>query len=311
MRHDQNYYKEWLVEWHRELLYIPFAPKNPFNSFGDKGQRIFMSKQRPLLIVCNLANEKETETALNNIQSRAFGHHKSDDAWRLNEQEEESKEEPGQDDRKKFLFKFGDDLRQDNLVLQFFKIMDRLWQSGGDDMRMMCYDVLETGFETGYIEFVDKSTVITDMHKAEGFFRGPFRERSVLNHFMANVATKEEFTKAKDTNEIKSRLQAYNKTFRYSLAGQCVATYVLGIRDRHPGNFMLQNMSGTFFHIDFGHFLGCGKVKLKFNRDREPFILSKELNYFLKNFCLIEARDVTDQQEPAGGDSSVIRTKAG
>ena len=90
-----------------------------------------------------------------------------------------------------------------------------------------------------------------------------------------------------------------------------MATYVLGIRDRHPGNFMLQNMSGTFFHIDFGHFLGCGKVKLKFNRDREPFILSKELNYFLKNFCLIEARDVTDQQEPAGGDSSVIRSKAG
>jgi len=59
------------------------------------------------------------------------------------------------------LFKYGDDLRQDNLVLQFFKIMDRLWQSSGDDMRMMCYDVMETGWETGFIEFIDKATVIT------------------------------------------------------------------------------------------------------------------------------------------------------
>ena len=43
-----------------------------------------MSKQRPLLICCNLANEKETETALNNIQSKAFGVHKSDESSQAN-----------------------------------------------------------------------------------------------------------------------------------------------------------------------------------------------------------------------------------
>lgn len=85
------------------------------------------------------------------------------------------------------------------------------------------------------------------------------------------------FTQASSKQEIEKRLKNYHSTFLSSLAGQCVATYVLGVRDRHPGNFMLHNPSGKFFHIDFGHFLGHGKKKNGFSRDREPFILSKEL----------------------------------
>ena len=65
-------------------------------------------------------------------------------------------------------------MRQDNLVLQFFKIMDRIWQAAGLDLSMVCYEVFESGFEKGYIEFVNPSRVITDMHKEKGYF-GPYQ----------------------------------------------------------------------------------------------------------------------------------------
>ena len=56
---------------------MPFAPKNPFSTFTDKGGKIFMSKKRPLLIVVHLANEQETERAIARINNTSFGYHKS------------------------------------------------------------------------------------------------------------------------------------------------------------------------------------------------------------------------------------------
>jgi phosphatidylinositol-4,5-bisphosphate 3-kinase len=174
--------------------------------------------------------------------------------------------------------------------------MDRLWQKNNFELNMVCYDIMETGYLTGYIEFVDHATVITDMHKQYDFFKGPFSQLSIREHFMKNIGTSSLFTAANSKAEVERRLKDYHYTFYSSFAGQCVATYVLGIRDRHPGNYMLQNPTGKFFHIDFGHFLGHGKSKLGFKRDREPFIYSNELRFFLTHFDEIKVKEIQDSQ---------------
>ena len=85
------------------------------------------------------------------------------------------------------MWKSGDDLRQDNLVLQFFKIMDRIWQAAGLNLAIVCYDVFESGFEKGYIEFVNPSRVITDMHAKKGLL-GPYKETCIMEFFMDKLS---------------------------------------------------------------------------------------------------------------------------
>ena len=58
-----------------------------------------------------------------------------------------------------------------------------------------------------------------------------------------------------DHNKDEEQWHAVLENFTFSLAAYSVATYMLGVGDRHNDNIML-SYRGVMFHIDFGHLLG-------------------------------------------------------
>ncbi|KAM4821891.1 phosphatidylinositol 4,5-bisphosphate 3-kinase catalytic subunit delta isoform-like isoform X7 [Urocitellus parryii] len=186
-----------------------------------------------------------------------------------------SSEEAGSGDSVGIIFKNGDetpalpDLRQDMLTLQMIQLMDALWKQEGLDLRMTPYGCLPTGDCMGLIEAVQHSDTIANIQ---------------LNQ--SNLAAMAAFNKDALLNWLKSKnpgeaLDRAIEEFTLSCAGCCVATYVLGIGDRHSDNIMIRE-NGQLFHIDFGHFLGNFKTKFGINRERVPFILTHDFVHVIQ-----------------------------
>ncbi|TCD67817.1 Phosphatidylinositol (PI) 3-kinase [Steccherinum ochraceum] len=136
------------------------------------------------------------------------------------------------------MFKDGDDMRQDQLVIQLFTLMDRLLRKENLDLKLMPYDVLATGPLQGMAQFIPSKSIAAIVSE----------NGTLLNYLRANHPDEGSVgTFGVEPNVI--------DTFVRSCAGYCVVTYLLGVGDRHLDNLLLAP-DGHFFHVDFGYILG-------------------------------------------------------
>jgi phosphatidylinositol 3-kinase len=151
------------------------------------------------------------------------------------------------------IYKNGDDIRQDQLVMQMVQVVDRLLKDDGLDLKLTPYKVLSFSADDGIMEMVPDATTLQDVGAKLGGVQ------AYLRSVKANVLP---------SGELDPQVM---ENFINSCAGYCVITFILGIGDRHLENLLVLR-DGRLLHIDFGFILG---------KDPKPFPkvmkLSKEM----------------------------------
>jgi len=163
------------------------------------------------------------------------------------------------------IYKIGDDLRQDQFVIQLINVMNQLWILNDLDLSVMTFICLQTGDKRGFIEMITNAETLKEIQNG-----------SVLNVFDKSCI----YEWLRFHNPIQSNFNKAVNNFTRSCAAYSVATYVLGICDRHNDNVMVK-YSGHMFHIDFGKYLGDAQTFVGFKRDRTPMLFTQDMCYVI------------------------------
>jgi hypothetical protein len=166
------------------------------------------------------------------------------------------------------IFKAGDDLRQDALAIQVFRLMERIWHEAGLGLHLTPYTVVPTQGFGGFIEVVQNAETVADVQKTYGGGASAAFSKTPLAKYLRDHNSEEKHKAAVDR-------------FLRTTAASCVATYVLGVGDRHNDNIMVTH-DGRLFHIDFSKVVGQIQRWNGIKRERAPFVLTPEFVYV---FC--------------------------
>ena len=150
-----------------------------------------------------------------------------------------------------FIAKANDDLLQEMFALQLIKKFEEIFKKS--QIFVKSYEVIITSETSGIIEFLNNSCSIDGILKniPKGWD---------LNDFFRKYFKGDNFKRAQ-------------VNFADSLAGFCLLSYYLDIKDRHNGNIMIDN-KGHIMHIDFGFLLGTSPKNMGFERAQFKLVKS-------------------------------------
>ncbi|KAG5468443.1 hypothetical protein LSCM1_02423 [Leishmania martiniquensis] len=181
----------------------------------------------------------------------------------------------------RFLLKGHEDMRQDERVMQFIRLIDTIFQSdnaasaiglsipqyavipltdnvgvvGWVENTETIYKMLETYRQAHEVSIYEEVNLIMKkggLNTIEEYHRLPKQQRKwLLNYAMENTPKNELRHIFWDHNDTCEQWLSYRQTYGQTLAAMSMVGYVLGLGDRHLNNLMLQG-NGTVVHIDFG-----------------------------------------------------------
>lgn len=133
------------------------------------------------------------------------------------------------------MYKDGDDVRQDQLVLQMIHLMDYILKQINYDFQFTAYKVLAHSEKDGMLEFVPNCSTIQDILK---------NHNKKIDLFLKESCEKNGY-----------EYEKILETYLDSCAGYAVVTYLLAVGDRHLENLLIDE-TGHLFHVDFGFIFG-------------------------------------------------------
>jgi len=139
------------------------------------------------------------------------------------------------------MYKRGDDLRRDQVVLQVIEQVDKLFKKRNMTLGLTPYKVVPTSNSSGMLQFIGGSEPL-QKHVFEG----------------GTLLSKElpEMARQKRNGELSHEKCQLLNNWIHSNAAYAVLTFFLGVGDRHLENLMIERDELRLFHIDFGFILG-------------------------------------------------------
>jgi hypothetical protein len=158
--------------------------------------------------------------------------------------------------------KSNDDVRQEVFVMQLIKYYQTAFREANLPCWMFTYTILSTSQSTGLIELIPDAVSLDGLKKKENY------PGSLRKYFETTYGY------VKGQPEPPAFREAISN-YVASMSAYSVVCYLLGIKDRHNGNVMI-DIHGHIIHIDFGFVFGLAPGKA-FSMETAPWKLTEEM----------------------------------